>query len=73
MLKVYAYENSCGDKGIIIAESKETAESIYHEKYPDWKIVTPESGEYGSNEIKGAHLFEVGAVLENKLYSAFPW
>lgn len=73
MLKVYAYENSCGDKGIIIAESKETAESIYYEKYPDWKIVTPESGEYGGNEIKGAYLFEVGAVQENKLYSAFPW
>ena len=28
MLKVYAYENSCGDKGIIIAEKKEKAEAV---------------------------------------------
>ena len=73
MLKVYAYENSCGDKGVIIAESKEKAEEIYHEKYPDWKIVTPESGEYDSYDIKGAYLFEVGKVEENTLYNAFPW
>ena len=32
MLKVNAYENSCGDKGIIIAEKKEKAEEIYHGK-----------------------------------------
>ena len=73
MLKVYAYENSCGDKGIIIAEKKEKAEEIYHAKYPDWKIVTPESGKYDSNEIKGAYLFEVGELKENELYNAFPW
>lgn len=73
MLKVYAYENNCGDKGIIIAKSKETAESIYHEKYPDWEIVTPESGKYDSNEINGAYLFKVGNLKENELYNAFPW
>ena len=37
--KVFAYENSDGDKGIIIAKSIEEAKKIFHEKYPERKIV----------------------------------
>ena len=37
--KVFAYENSDGDKGIIIARSINEAEKIFHEKYPERKIV----------------------------------
>ena len=32
MLKVYAYENSCGNKGIIIAEKKEKGVLILKKK-----------------------------------------
>ena len=73
MLKVYAYENYEGDKGIIIAESKDIAESIFYKKYPNREIVTVESGDYDSREINGAYLFEVGDLEEDKLYDAFPW
>ena len=37
--KIYAYENSDGDKGIIIAKSYNDAKRIFHEKYPKRKIV----------------------------------
>lgn len=37
--KVFAYENSDGDKGIIIARSIDEAEKIFHKKYPERKIV----------------------------------
>ena len=73
MLKVYAYENYEGDKGVIIAESKDIAENIFYKKYPNRKIVTVESGDYDSSEIKGTYLFDAGDVEENKLYDAFPW
>lgn len=69
MLKVYAYENNCGDKGIIIAESQKNAEKIFYEKYPDRKIV---GATFDSGEIQGAYLFEVGNVEHNKLYDVFP-
>ena len=73
MLKVYAYENYEGDKGIIITKSKDMAENIFYKKYPNREIVTVESGDYYSSEINGAYLFQVGEVEEDKLYDTFPW
>ena len=32
--KVFAYENSEGDKGIIIARSYNEAKAIFHKEYP---------------------------------------
>lgn len=36
-MHMFAYENSCGDKGVIIAENKETAEALFRAKYPKKK------------------------------------
>lgn len=44
--KIYAYENSDGDKGIIIAKSYNDAKRIFHEKYPKRKIVEDDSIDY---------------------------
>ena len=51
--KVFAYENSDGDKGIIIARSINEAEKIFHEKYPERKIVD----NYYDYCQNGAYLF----------------
>lgn len=68
--KVYAYENSEGDKGIIIATSYKKAEWIYRKGYPKRKIVNLDTADYENN---GAYLFEVKNVRNNTLYNAFPW
>ena len=68
--RVFAYENSCGDKGVIIASSYEKAVQIFYEKYPGRKIVDCIDDYYDDN---GAFLFETGAVKKNALYNAFPW
>lgn len=67
--KVFAYENSDGDKGIIIAKSIEEAKKIFHEKYPERKIVD----NYYDYCQNGANLFEMDKVDNNKLYCCFPW
>lgn len=67
--KVYAYENSEGDKGFVIAKSMEQAEKIFYKKYPKRKIVS-DPNEYWKC---GSYLFEVGKVKNNQLYDAFPW
>lgn len=67
--KVYAYENSEGDKGIIVAKSIEKAEEIFKKEYPGRKIVH-NMEDYWNN---GAFLFEVGQVKKNTLYTTFPW
>ena len=67
--RVFAYENSCGDKGVIIASSYEKAVQIFYEKYPGRKIVDCIDDYYDN----GAFLFETGAVKKNALYNAFPW
>lgn len=36
--KIYAYENSEGDKGVIIARSMKAAVRLFHIKYPDRQI-----------------------------------
>lgn len=68
--KVYAYENSESDKGIIIATSYKKAERIYRKGYPKRKIVNLDIADYENN---GAYLFEVKNVRNNTLYNAFPW
>ena len=67
--KVFAYENSNGDKGIIIAKSMEQAEKLFHKEYPKRKIADNDEG-YWDN---GAYLFEAGEVKSGKLYCTFPW
>lgn len=67
--KVFAYENSYGDKGIIIARSIDEAEKIFHKKYPERKIVD----NYYDYCKNGAYLFEMSKVDNNKLYCCFPW
>lgn len=62
--KVFAYENSDGDKGIIIARSIDEAEKIFHKKYPERKIVD----NYYDYCKNGAYLFEMSKVDNNKLY-----
>ena len=74
--KVFAYENSEGDKGIIIAKSYKDAEKIFYEEYPGRRIVdcnkdVPDQNEDYWND--GAYLFEMGKVRNNKLYNCFPW
>lgn len=67
--KIYAYENSNGDKGIIIADDLSKAEELYSVMYPERKIC--KSGEdYWDN---GAYLFEVGDVEDTKVLCTFPW
>ena len=70
--KVFAYENGEGDKGIIVAKSYNDAARIFHNKYPERKIVDPvfEHEYYWDN---GAFLFEAGTVKNNELYCCFPW
>ena len=67
--KIYAYENSDGDKGIIIAKSYNDAKRIFHEKYPKRKIVEDDSIDYWDN---GSYLFEMDNVSDNELYCCFP-
>ncbi len=67
--KVFAYENSEGDKGIIIAKSYDEAKKIYQKEYPKRKIVDNDEGYWDS----GAYLFEMNDVINNKLYCCFPW
>lgn len=50
--------NSDGDKGIIIAKSIEEAKKIFHEKYPERKIVD----NYYDYCKNGAYLFEMSKV-----------
>lgn len=68
-LKIFAYENSEGDKGIICAANKEEAETLFHEEYPDRKIVE-NSSDFWDN---GAYLFEVDCLEKAKLYCCFSY
>lgn len=67
--KVFAYENSEGDKGVIIANSLEAAKRSFHRQYPERKIVNNDD-DYWKN---GAYLYEVDNVENNSLYCCFPW
>ena len=67
--KIFVYENSEGDKGIIVAKSIEQAKRIFHKEYPKRTIVDNDY-EYWQN---GTYLFEMGEVKNNKLYNCFPW
>lgn len=67
--KVFAYENSEGDKGIIIARSYNEAKTIFQKEYPKRKIVDDDEGYWDS----GAYLFEMDEVKNNELYNCFPW
>lgn len=67
-MKLYAYENSEGDKGVIIADSMEKAKELFLQEYPTRTIVD-NIDDYYKN---GAYLFEVEKVQNNKLFCAFP-
>ena len=66
---VFAYENYEGDNGIIIANSMNKAEEIFHEEYPERKIVDNEFDWCNG----GTYLEEMDYVENNKLYCCFPW
>lgn len=68
---IFAYENSSGDKGVIIAENKETAEALFKAKYPKRRILT-ESDDCDEYTNNGAYLYEAGDVENNKLFDTFP-
>lgn len=68
--RIYAYECSEGDKGIIIADSIDKATKLFKKEYPDRNIVSGDEDYYDN----GAYLFEVDLLSkENKLYCPFPW
>lgn len=74
--KVYAYENSEGDKGIIIANSLDDAKELFAKEYPKRKIVDASREQLDQDEAywnNGAYVFEMGEVSSNKLYCCFPW
>lgn len=68
--RMFAYENSDGDKGVIIASSYRKAEKIYRKEYPDRKLVDIDTDDYYD---EGAYLFDMGKVCNGRLYNAFPW
>ena len=68
--KIYAYENSECDKGIIIAQSLDEARELFKKEYPKRKIAKNDE-EYYDN---GAYVFEADVLKnESKLYCPFPW
>ena len=67
--KMFAYECSEGDKGVIVARSYEEAKQIFYKKYPNREIVDNDD-DYWEN---GAYLFEVDTLKNGKLYCCFPW
>lgn len=68
--KIFAYENSEGDRGIIIAYTEIEAKRLFQEKYPQIKIVDNDKDYYKS----GAYMYELSELDNgNKLYCAFPW
>lgn len=70
--KIFAYENSEGDKGIICAMSYEEAVKLFYQKYPKRKIMDPldRDSDYWENR---SYLFAVGTMKSNELYCCFPW
>lgn len=69
--KLYAYENSEGDKGVIIATSLSEAIAIFKKNYPNRKVVDVDTNDYWDN---GAYVFEVGVLNgKRKLFCPFLW
>lgn len=67
--KIFAYENSEGDKGIIIAYTESEARALYKEKHPKRKIV--DDDDYWNN---GAYLYEFCELSDkSELYCVFEW
>ena len=67
---IYAYENSDGDKGIIIANSIKKAIKLFKKEYPERNIINDdETEDYYDN---GAYIYEVSELKnKNKLYCLF--
>lgn len=69
--RLYAYENSEGDKGIIVACTEDEAIMLFKEKYPKRKIVGKETDDYWDN---GSYLYEVAQLgNKSKLFCTFEW
>lgn len=69
MQNIYSYDNCNGDKGIIIADSYESAVAIYKNEYPN-RTIDNGDGSYWNDD--GCIISEVGTVLDNSLYNVFP-
>lgn len=68
-MKVFAYENCEGDKGMIIAASLDEAREIFKNKYPERKIVDVDTDDYWDG---GAYVFECEELdNKSKLYCLF--
>lgn len=71
-IKIFAYENSEGDKGIICAKSYKEAERIFCKKYSKRKIMNPSNPDEDYWD-DGAYLFEMGTIKNNEIYNCFPF
>lgn len=68
-MKVFAYENSEGDKGMIIADSLDEARELFKKEYPERKLLDVDTDDYWNG---GADVFEVDSLDKNsKLYCLF--
>lgn len=69
---IYAYENSYGDKGIIIARSMKKAIELFKKEYPERNIIYDDkTQDYDDN---GAYIYEVSDLkYKNRLYCLFEW
>ena len=66
--KLFSYDNSEGDKGVIIADSYEEAVELYKKEYPERQIAE-DFDQYWSN---GCYLLEVGEIDGSELYNTCP-
>lgn len=70
MKKLYSYDNTYGDKGIIIADSMEEAKTLHKEMYPGRNIIESENRGL-RNE---AYIFEEGILSEkSELFIICPY
>ena len=68
--KIFAYENSDGDKGIIIAYTENEAKELFKKEYPERKIADDDDAYYDN----GAYLYEVGDLNDkSELYCVFEY
>lgn len=73
--KIYVYENTYSDKGIIIADTLEEAQHLWQTKYPKRRLYTRYDVYKCLDDDNGGMVFsDFEEELENhKLYCTVPW